>query len=94
MSRVSHLIQALRDRLHLASAYKSVFETEDGKLVLTHLMKESGLLSPKIVTDPHKLLVRQGQQHIVLSILRILGKDPVEITEQIKESLKHEDDNT
>lgn len=91
MSRVSQLRQALEDRIHLASAYKSIFETEDGKVVLRHLMKESGILNPKIMADTNLLLIRQGQQHVVLSILRILGKDPIEITEQIKESMRYED---
>lgn len=96
MSRLSHLKQALEDRLQLASAYKAVFENpgtrEDTEIVFRHLMKECGLLKPKIITDPNMLLVRQGQQHIVLSILRILGKDPIEITEQIKESMKYDNE--
>ena len=84
------MIKILRDRLHKNAAYKSVFNSPDGELVIQDLMKQCGLLNPQITTDTNLLLIQQGQQRIVLSILRILGKDAAEITEQIKESMKHE----
>lgn len=92
MSHLANLKTVLEDRLILSASFKKVFENEDGERVLRFLMKECGLLKPKIITEPNLLLVRQGQQHIVLSILRILGKDTIEITEQIKESMKYEHD--
>jgi len=87
---MSAIADRIREKLFLQSAFKHAFENENGEVVLQHLMKVSGILNPKIVTDANVLLVRQGQQHIVLSILRIIGKDPLEIAEQIKESMKHE----
>jgi len=80
----------IKERLYLQSKFRAVFDNKDGEEVLAYLMKVSGITKPQIIADPNMCLVRQGQQHIVLSILRIIGKDPMEITEQIKESMKHE----
>jgi hypothetical protein len=88
----SDLIQRLKNRLRLHQAYKSIFNTPDGELVLEHLMRESGILSPKITVDFNSLLVKEGQKHIVLSILRILGRDVNKLTKQIQESMAHEDE--
>lgn len=87
---MSVLSDKLHERLVMQAKFRAVFETKEGKEVLSHLMKMSGILKPQITADPNTALVRQGQQHIVLSILRILGKDPMEITEQIKESMKYD----
>jgi hypothetical protein len=87
---MSLLTEKLHERLVMQAKFRTVFDTKDGKEVLSHLMKMSGILKPQITADPSMALVRQGQQHIVLSILRVLGKDPMEITEQIKESMKYD----
>jgi hypothetical protein len=42
--------------------------------------------------DFNSLLVKEGQKHIVLSILRILGRDVNKLTKQIQESMAHEDE--
>jgi hypothetical protein len=82
--------EVLEERLHLKKAVESLFESEDGKVVLRYLCKISGLTRPQITTDPNVLLLRQGQQHIVLTILNIMAKDPQTIIDQITESLKNE----
>lgn len=84
---LGNLKQTVEDKLLLADSYRAIFSGKDGERVLRHLMKECGILSPKITTDTNMLLIRQGQQQIVLSILRIIGKDNQSIIEQIEESL-------
>lgn len=91
LSNIQKLEFILKNKLHLHKAYNSIFNTPDGELVLAHLMQGCGLLNPKITTDTNLLLVRQGQQQIVLSILRTLGKTQDQITKQIKESLANEE---
>lgn len=84
--------EKIEDRLLLRDSYKNVFENEDGQRVIRHLMKVCGLLKPKITTDTNTLLFQQGQRHIVLSILNILGSEPQQIIEQIQESINENDD--
>jgi hypothetical protein len=94
MSKYGDLKQVLEDRLALQASFKKAFEGEDGERVLRYLMKQAGLVPNRrqvIITDPNLLLVKQGQQQIVLSILRIIGLNADQITEQIKESLTNEE---
>jgi hypothetical protein len=91
---VSSLKEVLEDRIKLKGSYDAAFKTPEGQRVLRHLMKMAGLVPGRtvsIITDPNLLLVRQGQQHIVLSILRTLGLSATEITEQIQESIQNEE---
>lgn len=84
-------IKLLTNRLETFRAYRKTFSTSEGQMVIQHLMKEVGILRPKIVTDPSLLLVRQGQQHVVYSILKIIGKDPIELQNEISQSLQQEE---
>ena len=90
MSKFSDRIKFLTDKMKLCSSYRKVFCTKDGEEVLQHLMRESGILNPKLTTDPSLLLVRQGEQRVVYSILRMIGKDPIELQKQIEQSLQQE----
>lgn len=91
MSRGTQIKQALEDRLGLYHSVQAVFDSPDGERVIRYLCKVSGITKPKIITDPNLLLVRQGQQHIVLTLLNILGKDPNQIVNLIEEGLKNEE---
>lgn len=84
--------QVLEDRLGLRQSTINVMETPDGKRLLRYLMKISGMTRPKIITDPNLLLLRQGQQHIVLTILNIMRSDPNIILEQIEEQLRQQNE--
>lgn len=84
------IIDAITYKIRLHHAYKKVFNTPDGEIVLEHLLRVAGVLNPKITTNPSTLLIREGQRHVVLSILRILGRDIPELKEQIKESMLNE----
>lgn len=88
--RAELLKMKLEDKLKLQHSFRTVFQNPDGERVLRYLMTQCGLLSPEIITDPGKLLFRQGQQHIVLSTLRIINKNPKEIIRQIEESMRDE----
>lgn len=88
MTRTQHFKEVIEDKLNLKASYEKVFCNGDGERVLRHLLKVSGLISPEIITDTNLLLVRQGQQHIVLTILKTINKDNSELIEQITESMK------
>jgi hypothetical protein len=84
------IIDKITAKIRLHQAYKNIFNTPDGEIVLQHLMSVAGILNPKITTEMPKLLVREGQRHVVLSILRILGRDSHQLKEQIQESMINE----
>jgi hypothetical protein len=91
MSKYEQVIDHLTGKVELHNAYKKVFNNPAGEMVLNHLLKECGILNPKITTKTELLLIQQGQRHIVLSIVRILGKNEKEILKQIQESLEKEE---
>lgn len=90
MTNVEKVKLILTNRLHVAKAAKSIFNTPDGEVVLDFLMKECGLIKPKLTANTNLLLIRQGQQHIVLSLIRILGMSETHIKTKIQESIQNE----
>ena len=64
----------------LHDAYRALFSTPDGKLVLEHLCKSAFVYdSTYVAGDSHETAHREGQRRIILSILRFCDKDPKEI---------------
>ncbi len=60
----------------LVEAYRSVFETPQGEVVLAHLAKTCHVFEPVAVQgDPHMTYMRDGERRVVLSILKTLNYD-------------------
>jgi hypothetical protein len=63
-----------KDRL--AQAYRAVFESPEGEVVLAHLCKVGHVFSPTAVAgDPHMTYMQEGERRMVLSIMKILKTD-------------------
>jgi len=85
------LISKLRDRRALKNAYRRVFETPDGRLVLRHLMLVGFVMkSTFVVRDPHESSLNEGSRRIVLSILRMALRDDSDIDQAIEEIQQQE----
>ena len=60
----------------LQADYRAVFETVTGQKVLEHMAKEAHLFEPTFVPgDPYLSALREGEQRVVLSILKLLNTD-------------------
>ena len=59
----------IADISRLNDAYKATFTSPDGDLVLKHLMKAFNVYKPTFTTDPATTAFREGQRHVVLSLL-------------------------
>jgi hypothetical protein len=88
--KAKNTINQTRDLLALHGSVKAVFDNNDGERVIRYLAKVAGLSAPRLTTDTSMLLIRQGQQQIVLTILKILGKDPQYLVDQIKKGMESE----
>lgn len=82
--KIKQSYNTAKDLLALHESVRTVLDNPEGERVLRYLMKISALSHPKLTTDTSMLLIREGQQQIVLTLLRILGKDPQYLIEQIK----------
>jgi hypothetical protein len=65
------------------SAYRAVFKSPDGELVLKDLMDAHGILTNTFEGDVNKMLFREGGRNAVLRILHILKLDIKAIYERI-----------
>jgi len=71
------------------AAYVRVFNTDDGKFVLAHLMKEGFVLDTTFVPgDTHRTAMNEGSRRLVLSILKYVNKDHKEIVNQIEQEIQ------
>lgn len=78
----------IHERLVVRDAYKKVFESEEGKIVLAHMMKSAGIPKKQACTDAQTLLVQEGKQFMVYNIFYILNKDPQVLVEEIEKQYK------
>lgn len=75
-----------RGLLLLAQDYKKTFEHEAGRRVLKHLAKIGYVMETTYCPgDPDETKHREGMRRIVLSILKILHKDELQLLERINE---------
>jgi len=78
----------------ITQAYKTAFNTLDGKLALHDMMKVHYLLSPTYTKkiDPYEMAFNEGQRSVVLRILSILDIDMEALREFIKQQKEQGDD--
>lgn len=70
------LREILNRRDRVASAYRAVFETPEGELVLAHLAKHGFIFDSTFVQgDQQQTSLNEGSRRVVLSILRMLNTD-------------------
>lgn len=79
-------LQNLAGVIDLHEKYQGTFKSPDGEFVLKHLMKIGHIYESTFVPgDPTATAFREGQRHIVLTILRGINKDTAELIKQIED---------
>ena len=71
-------------------AYKRVFDSPDGKIVLKDLMKSCHMLSSTFDKDPYETHFNEGARSVLLRILRTIDMDMETLTTYL-ESLEQEE---
>lgn len=66
------LISEARRREELRRAYKHVFTSPEGKLVMKDILSRGGVTTPRFVTDPTQRDFFEGQRHLAWSIFRFV----------------------
>ncbi len=80
-----------RKSLALIKAYKNVFESHEGQLVLKDLMKAHHMLAPSFKGDAVKAVFSEGERNVVLRILTILKTDVGQLLERINANARDEE---
>ena len=84
----------IKERMDLHAAYACVFSSEEGKQVLEHLTKVSGISELRVGEKVEDMWINLGERRIVFSILRMLGKEPAYILKQAEHNYKKTYENT
>ena len=76
----------IRRRRDIAQAYRDVFGSPSGQLVLQHLAEQNFVLTPTFVSgDPMQTNLHEGQRRVVLSIMRYVAVDAERVLTMIEE---------
>ena len=88
--RFARRIAFVKRTKNLHENYKAVFDTPQGQVVIKHLMKIGHVFEPSFTSgDPNITAFKEGQRHIVLSILRFLAKDQKELERIIQDAVEN-----
>lgn len=78
--------------LKMQDAFKRTFDNEAGAKVLSYLLFAGHYGEPTYTLgDPHHTAFREGQRHVVNSILAFLTRTPEELEKILKEMEKNDD---
>lgn len=72
------------ERAERIRAYKRIFESEDGKIVLQDLMRSCHVFSSTMDPNPTEHAYKEGERSVVLRIMRTLNIDPSKLEEAMK----------
>ena len=75
-------------RADLVRAYKNIFDSEEGKLVLHDLMKNFHVLHSTMDANPNEVMFKEGERSVVLRILRTINMDANELEKILNEQEK------
>lgn len=81
---IDKLLELARRR-RLRQAYRRVFDSPDGEMVLSDMLRRSGVTAPRFTKDPIESAFFEGQRHFVLSVFRF-----VHTSDKLQEKLAEE----
>lgn len=76
--------------LRIHDSYKAAFDSPDGRRVLVHLCKKFNVTNPKFSINPYETAFKEGQRHVVMSILKFINKDHASLIEQIEHGMEED----
>ena len=85
---------AQRVQSKVRSAYRRVFNSPEGHVVLLHLCREAYVFSPAFVQgDPYQSALNEGSRRVVLSIIRKAFKSESDLLGIIETNYQTEQNN-
>lgn len=75
-----------REPDQVVRAYREVFNSEAGKIVLEDMMKSFYTLSSTFDPNPHEMAYREGERSVVIRILKTINTDPFQLRQRLEEA--------
>jgi hypothetical protein len=89
-NRTDDVFTHLEERARLQEMYRRVFDSPEGQEVLRHLARVAGVATSTFVPgQPDVMAFREGQRHLVLSIIRFVGRDDLVIIAETMRMRQH-----
>ena len=83
------MLDIFKQERSLRGAYRRLFESPDGKIVLQNLMRSHFMLRNTVVAgDPNLTHFNEGQRAVVLKILTLLHVDEEHLNTLAKEAIE------
>ena len=76
--------------IDIVRAYKNVFESADGKIVLYDLMQSCSYLKPTYIQGIQSIQINEGRRSVILDILDVMNRSEADLVKFINNSLKRE----
>lgn len=77
-----NVLKIMSDRIQRRQAFRRLFQSPDGEVVLRTLVKEGFVSSTTFVAgDTHQTALNEGSRRMVLSILKYANVDPKQMIE-------------
>ncbi len=87
--------KVIEKKARIHGAYKRLFnlENKDARAVIAHLVKTANVLTPTFTPGKSDVTAfKEGQRHIVCSLLSFINKDTDKLLEQLRELTQEHDE--
>ena len=74
-----------KKRLTLLQAYKRLFSSDEGQMVLKDLVSTHGMLSTSFKSDVNDMIFREGERNVILRILDKISYKEEQLMKLIKQ---------
>lgn len=75
----------VKKRRAIDAAYRRVFNSPDGKLILQDLMEQHSITGTTFDPNPQVSALKEGERNVVLRVMSILDMSSEKVLEKIKE---------
>lgn len=92
IERFTEMVRNAKQRSVIRERYRRVFGTEDGRVVLAHILRQGHVLSTTFVAgDSHQTALNEGMRRLALSIARAVYKNETEMQQQVEKGIQNEE---
>lgn len=78
------ILERLLGQKERIQAYKQVFKSQQGEIILHDLMKSFSILKPVNVENAQKAAYQEGQRSVVLAIMALMEYDEAALAREIE----------
>ena len=87
---MSNPLKHFQRAAEIRGAYRRVFESEDGKIILAHLAKYTGVTQNKFHPDHRIAAFHEGMRAVWIQIVKLLASDERQFQKRIQDIINEQ----